>query len=276
MRKCGDCGYLLFGDGDTCNHCGSPVAAVEARVGATATGSSPDPAALAVPRVWQGPSFSPPAPVPPATSQPAPEIWRPIVTAAPPSSSVRTFPTGILLAVVGVLILGAVGFTFVGNRNSLPAGTRDFVTGNGVSFTAPDRSYTAQFPAAPEIQHAPVTVGSVTAQVTLATVSTDSYELGSASFDVGIAIPPDVVDSLLDGALQGGLTRAGGELVAKDQITRGGLPAIDAKFKTPDGYSARFLVVMKNSRIYVLFAHAKSGTDKLFDAFDKSFVPTGV
>jgi hypothetical protein len=244
-------------------------------VGATATGSSPEPAALAVPRVWQGPSFSPPAPVPPATSQPAPEIWRPIVSAAPTSPSVRTFPTGIVLALVGLLILGAAGFTFISNRNSLPAGTGDFVAGNGVSFTAPDRSYTALFPAAPKVEHAPVTVGGVTTQVALASVSSDSYEMGSASFDLRIPVPVEVVDSILVGALNGGVARAGGDLVAKEQITRGGLPAIDAKFKAPDGYSARVLVVLKHSRIYVLFVHAKSGTDKLFDAFDKSFVPTG-
>jgi hypothetical protein len=78
---------------------------------------------------------------------------------------------------------------------------------------------------------------------------------------------------VLDGALNGGLTSANGKLVSKQRIDRGGLPANDATFKAPDGYSARVLVMLAGSRLYVLFVHAKSGTDKLFRALDASFVP---
>ena len=42
-----------------------------------------------------------------------------------------------------------------------------------------------------------------------------------------------------------------------------------AKFKAPDGYTAHVLVMLSGSRLYMLFVHAKNGTDKLFKALDR-------
>jgi hypothetical protein len=289
MRKCGDCGYLLFGDGETCNHCGSAVPMVESQLRApvgAGRAANENAAPVVPPRaswppappapVTRGPSFSAPSPVVPGPdAQPVGEIWRP-VTVVPPPPTARTFPAALVLALVGLVVIGALGFTFVRSRNALPAGTSDFVAGNGVSFTAPDRSYTAQFPAEPTITHTEVPMGNTTTRLSLASVETKSYEIGSTSLDIGVAIPKGSAEQVLEQALASGVSRVDGDVVSKKQITRAGLQAIDAKFKAPDGYSAHVLVMVKGSRIYVLYVHAKSGTDRLFDAFDKSFVPTGL
>ncbi len=155
----------------------------------------------------------------------------------------------------------------------MPAGTSEFAAGKGIDYTSPDRSYTARFPKAPVESQQPVTVGSVTATVTAAIVSTDDYELGTGTILMPVAIPSDRIDGVLEGSLNGGISNANGELVSKERIERGGLPAITAKFKAPDGYSAHVLVMLSGSRLYMVFVHAKNGTDKLFKALDASFVP---
>jgi hypothetical protein len=290
MRKCGVCGYLLFGDGEACNHCGttlSVTAPVGAGRAASDNGTAPElppraswpPAPLAPTpgaRAPQDPSMLPPVPMPPGpNAQPVPEVWRP-VTFTPAPSATRKFPAGLVLAIVAFVIIGGLGFSYVRGRNALPGGTSDFVAGNGVSFTAPDRSYTAQFPEEPTVTHSEVPIGNSQAQLSLASVETKSYEMGSTSFDFGLAVPKSRVQRVLEQAIGSGITHVNGDAVSMEKIQRGGLSALDATFKAPDGYSARVLVMLKGSRIYLLYVHAKSGTDKLFEAFDKSFVPTGL
>jgi hypothetical protein len=289
MRKCGVCGYLLFGDGEACNHCGTTLP-VAAPVGAGRAGSAngtpepppraswppappvPTPEGVAPP----GRSMLPPVPMPPEPfAQPVPEVWRP-VTFTPAPSAARKVPAGLVLAIVAFVIIGGLGFSYVRGRNALPGGTSDFVAGNGVSFTAPDRSYTAQFPEEPMVTHSEVPIGNSQAQLSLASVETESYEMGSTSFDFGLAVPQSRVQRVLEQAMSSGITHVNGDAVSMEKIQRGGLSALDATFKAPDGYSARVLVMLKGSRIYLLYVHAKSGTDKLFEALDKSFVPTGL
>jgi hypothetical protein len=200
-------------------------------------------------------------------------VWRP---PSPPvvTAPARSAPTA-RLAIVALLllVLGGAGYRFATKGDALPKGTSDYVAGHGVDYTAPDGSYSARFPVEPEVTQEPVTIGSVTATVNAAIATTGDYEIGVASIQLPVTVPPDRVDEVLDGALNGGLTSANGKLVSKQRIERGGLPANDAKFKAPDGYSARVLVMLAGSRLYVLFVHAKGGTDKLFRALDASFVP---
>ena len=50
---------------------------------------------------------------------------------------------------------------------------------------------------------------------------------------------------------------------------------MEATFKAPDGYGARMLVLSFDAKMYVLFVHAKTGVDRLYNALDKSFTVTG-
>src|SRR4051794_3955902 len=74
MRKCASCDYLLFGDGDHCNHCGAELPRVTAAAPApaqttTATAPAPSPAPTepVIGSSWRDrlPSAPPPLPPPP-------------------------------------------------------------------------------------------------------------------------------------------------------------------------------------------------------------------
>jgi hypothetical protein len=298
LRKCAACEYLLFGDGETCNHCGAELPRVSAAATsasaapvATATAPSPTPASSPTEPVvsssWRDrlPSTPPPVGGPPASrfagpppagtpmTPPTQELWRP---PAPPvvTTTKRSAPVARLALIVIVgLVLGGFGYRFVNRPGALPSGTSDWVAGKGVDYTAPDRSYKVRLPIQPQESQQPVSVGSVTASVSAAIASTSDYELGAGTIVVPVTIPPDRVDSVLEGALNGGVSNVNGDLVSKERIERGGLPAMKAKFKAPDGYSARVLVMLSGSRLYMLFVHAKTGTDKLFETLDASFTP---
>lgn len=53
-------------------------------------------------------------------------------------------------------------------------------------------------------------------------------------------------------------------------VMRGGLPAVDAHIKGPDGYGARVEVIIWDNKLYLFGVHAKSGLDRLFAAMDSS------
>jgi hypothetical protein len=175
------------------------------------------------------------------------------------------------LGVVAAVFAGGLVRGFFGN--GLPSGTSAFVGGHGVEYTAPDNSYLAHFPKQPVEDQEPVTVGSVTANVTSALVQTDDYEIGTASMQLPIAVPAEQIDGVLDGAMNGGIVQIDGKLQTKNRVTRGGYTAVEATFKASDGYSAHGLVMIHGTRMYMEFVHAKTGTDRLFKALDASFVP---
>jgi hypothetical protein len=285
MRKCDACGYLLLGDGDSCNHCGAPLpgvtVAAPAVPGASAApppaptwpASAPPAAAPPQPSRGAAPAWTPRlAPPPPPPSGPPREVWQtePVITTAPPSKKRHR---GKIALVLVVAVLGAFIAYGAYARNQPPPGTADFVGGHGVDFTAADGSYTAQFPKDPLVETNPVTIQGAQLVFTSASVQTDDYEMMTASMALPASIPADKVDQALEEGLQASVSGAKGDLQSKHRITRGGLPAIDATFKAKDGYSAREMILLAGGHIDLLFVHAKTGVDKLFHALDKSFVP---
>jgi hypothetical protein len=272
MRKCTSCEYLLFGDGDTCNHCG----AVMPRVMAAAAAA---PVLEALPgSAWRNslPSTPPPPLAPPPgasmTTTAEADFWRPpVTTATAPARKSR----GTALMLIVLLVLGAGAYTFyTTQRDKVPAGTSDYVAGKGVEFVASDGSYSVRLPDEPQVMQQPLTVQNATVTLNAALVSTDEYELGAASVKLPTTVPAAQTENVLEGSLEGGISNVDGALVSKKHIERGGVPGIDAKFKAPDGYSAHIVVLVDGSRLYMLFSHAKTGTDRLFKALDESFIPT--
>lgn len=275
MRKCPSCGYLLFAETDTCGHCGAPVAAkVTAAVsGVTAaTGAGLPDASL-----WT-PSSMPPPPAPtppprPTTRTPAADgrQWIPAPEpVAPKRSALPRAVVAIIASLVLTCAVGAGALAFL-RSDSLPAGTAAFVAGHGVEYTAPDGSFSARFPRQPVAEAKPISVSGVSLTLNYASDTTSDYEMGAASMVLPVAVPASEIDRTLQDALNSGLAGADGKLTRSERTTRGGLPAIYGDFSAPDGYSARMLVALDKNKVFVLFAHAKSGTPKLFDALDKSF-----
>jgi hypothetical protein len=279
MRKCGSCGYLLLGDGDSCSHCGAPVAQLAGAVPAAAP-SAPTPP----------PRFAPPPPLPRATvpgladapSAPLPQFlspgreWQPLGPSTPPRRAKRSKARIVMLAVVLALGLSIYGAVLHPGSNALPSGTSAFAKGDGVDYQSPDGSYMAQFPKTPVQSHDVEQLQGFTTTVNTASVETDDYEMATGS----IALPakPTSAQSseLLHDALNAGISKAGGTNPQETPLTRGGLPALQATFKAPDGYNAKGLVMLDGKWLFVFLVHAKTGTDKLFDALDKSFVPTAL
>ena len=199
-------------------------------------------------------------------------MWQPPPMPAAPVSSTRR-PNRLVSLLLAILVSGAVGYWFTSHHDSLPGGTSAFASGHGITYTASDNSYTAQFPEPPTVDNAPKTVGNVTMSINSALVSKDDYEMGAASIELPVKVPSERVNELLADALDGGVNRIDGTIISKQRTTRGGFPALDARFKAPDGYTAHAIVFMNSRELYVLFVHAKTGTEKLFQALNKSFVP---
>jgi hypothetical protein len=196
------------------------------------------------------------------------------VTVAPPAKSSNA-RVALVFALVAFLALGGIGLYLRGKAaTAVPAGTSDFVAGRGVSYAPADNAFTVRLPADPEVTTQPVTVGSVSMMLQTALVETDDYELGAASMTLPVAVPDSRVDDTLESSLDNGVSSVDGDLVSKKRITRGGLPALDAIFKAKDGYSAHIMVILDTRYVYMLIVHSKSGTERLFNALNTSFVPT--
>ena len=293
MRKCASCGYLLFGEGDTCKHCGvtlplvsagalvtsgAPAASVPATAAAPAAVSplpstpfAPPPIALPPPAP---PALAPPAPLPPTSGRTAVarEYWTPSPPPAPTKPS-RSTPRA-LIAVISVASM-ALGWVAVGqflHKDSIPAGTSAFVAGHGVVYSSPDHTFDARFPSTPTVEQRVISVSSASATLNLAQVQTDDYEVVAASLVLPVAVPPGQVDTVLHDILTAGAASQGDKIVSEKHVTHYGATGIEVQAKVTDGYDARLMVLISGPRVYLLGVHAKTGTGRLYDALVSSLI----
>ncbi len=180
--------------------------------------------------------------------------------------------------VLMIAIALAVGLVFAGHAmrpgsNSLPAGTSAFVKGKGVAYHSADASYSVEFPKAPAQSRDSAQLGAYAVSINSATASTDDYELATSSIAMPDAPTGALATELLTDALAAGVTQVGGTESQPVSQTRGAFPALEESFKGPDGFQAKALVMIDGKWLFELFAHARTGTDGLFDALDKSFAP---
>ena len=273
MRKCQACGYLLLGDREHCNHCGAvlPEPALSAVI-APATVGAGAPLPAPVP-----PTLLPPPPPPPSAGRApvARDNWMPPAPSgapvAPKSTASKPLATRALIVVVSM----AVGWFAVGHflsHDSLPAGTSAYVAGHGVSFSSPDHTFDARFPSTPTVRRQVITVSTASATLNLAQVQTDDYEVVAASMLMPFSLPPSQVGTVLHDILDGGVVATDGKVVSEQHVVRDGVQGIEIRAKVPDGYAARIMVLSSGRRIYMLGVHAKSGTDRLYDALVESLV----
>jgi hypothetical protein len=287
MRKCGECGYLILGELDRCNHCGAALAAPAGAASVTppAAATTPVSTSAAPPRfaapppspAWSNAPAAPATPATPPTTMPgmyAPTQWAPapnpvIQTQSRSGASPRA---AIAVMMVVLLACGGIGYTFLAHRNALPSGTSSFVAGKGVVYSPADHAYTAQFPAQPKVDSQSNTVGGVNLTMHMALDANDDYEIGVGEMPLPGGISRAQSDELLSGALTGGATAAHLTLANQQKIAVDGSPAIDAHAKDDAGYPVRILVIATQRHLYFLVVHAKQGTDRLFDALRASFI----
>jgi hypothetical protein len=290
MRKCETCGYLLFGEGETCKHCGGtlPLVSVAALVtsGAAASVAAPPMTAppMAPPPVAPPPLASPAmGPLPVATLAPplppsvgrapvAREYWTPSAPPEPAKPS-RSTPR-VLIALISVASM-ALGWVAVGqllHKDSIPAGTSAFVAGHGVVYSSPDHTFDARFPSTPTVDQKVIAVSSASATLNLAQVQTDDYEVVAASLVLPVAVPPGQVDSVLHEILRAGAASQGDTIVSESHVTKYGVPGLEVRAKVSDGYDARLMVLISGPRVYLLGVHAKTGTGRLYDALVASLI----
>jgi hypothetical protein len=257
MRKCPDCGYLVFGDGDACKHCGAPLPA-------------PVAAAVGVPPVL--PPFTrdgAPASPPPVTR----EYWTPPDPVAPPPAASNKSPRA-LVAIICVVAM-ALGWVTIGNllnKDSLPSGTSDFVSGHGVAYSSPDHTFDARFPKAPTVERRPLSTPTASVTINLAQVQTDDYELVAASMVLPVSVPSAQVDTVLHDILRAGAESQGATISSEEKVTHYGATGIEVHAQVRDGYPARLMVLISRNHVYLLGAHAKHGTERLYDALVSSLV----
>jgi hypothetical protein len=280
MRKCPACGYLLFGEGDACKHCGAAVPhMVAAVVGASATPAAPPP---------PPPTAAPPPPValplvPAPAAPPSPgraavardDFWTPPLSFDPPAATkpTRTSPRVMLALVCLVsMALGWIAFDHTMGGDPLPAGTSAFVSGQGVSYSSPDHTFDAQFPTAPTTEQRLISVSSASATLDLAQVQTDDYEIVAASMVLPGTVPADRVAAVLHDILHEGATAQGDKIESETQITSDGAPGIEVRASVSDGYEARFRVLISGTHVYLLGVHSKHATARLYDALVNSLV----
>jgi hypothetical protein len=273
MRKCPDCGYLVFGDGAACKHCGEPLppGAFQANPAPALVASGAPPAPLmSVPPVPPpdargGTPVAPPVPAMEQTYWNAPA---PII--APPA---RKSPRSLVAVVcVIAMALGWVAVEHQMHSNSLPTGTSEFVAGRGVSYASPDHTFDARFPATPTVESRVIPLSTHSATIHMAQLQTNDYEIVAASMVLPVALPAGQVGPVLHDVLTKAATDQGDTITGQSDVTQQGVPGIDVHVKVHDGYSARFLVLMSGSRIYLLGVHAKRGTDRLYNALVSSLI----
>jgi hypothetical protein len=266
MRKCRSCGSLILGDATECVRCGSPLVAVTA----PAPASAPAPVRAA----WLPP---PPPPSVPGSAIPASgqfalrEAWRPVAIAAPPARPVRATKLGVAVLAIVVGVGAFLGVTHF-RADPLPAGTGEFASGGGETFTSADGSFQVLLPQAPEVEQRTEAVDNVTATIYAAAVSTNDYVMGAVSIEFPSSVQPDRVNDLLNAALTGGVSGIKGKLVRKSLLTRDTLPAIEGRFDAPDGYRADVLIMASGPRLIMLLVHSKTGTDRLYKALADSLI----
>ena len=80
------------------------------------------------------------------------------------------------------------------------------------------------------------------------------------------------IDAALHDILNNSATAEGEKITSEQPITKDGVRGIEVRAKVSDGYDARFMVLVSGSHVYLLGAHAKHGTQQLFDALVASLV----
>lgn len=282
MRKCRSCGSLLLGEANACPRCGAELAVVTA--GAAVAGKPP-------PAPWPP---APPAPPPPAPVAPAPpswgpppswepppssdsgppalrESWQPVAVTAPTTRPPRSTKRGIIALVVAIAL--AVGAGVMHFRSDpLPAGTSEFASGGGVTYTSPDGTFEVQLPKPPDLDHESLNVKGMTATLYTAIASTDDYEIGGGSMVLPDSIAPAQTNDALDAMLTAAVKGAKGTSIRKVLTLHGSMPAIEGRFKDSRGFGAHMLVVLDGPDLIVLLVHAKSGVDRLYKALDASLI----
>jgi hypothetical protein len=268
MRKCVSCGYLVLGDADACKHCGAILpAVVTAPLAAPVLVPVGAPAAPAVPPV--PPPFTRPPVGAPVDALPPPPLGDDYWSAAPPvpvgpAPRRRSRSRALLGLVVVSMLLGWVAYGHL--RNSLPPGTSDFVAGHGVAYSSPDHTFDAQFPSAPTLQHQVIPVASTAVTINLAQSQTDDYEVVAASMVLPVAVPAGQVQTIVHEVLNEATASQGATIESEAPVDRNGATGVEVRAKVRDGYAARFIVLVSGNRVYLLGAHAKRGTDRLYDA----------
>ena len=203
----------------------------------------------------------------------APTAWAPAPTPFNTTVTRRRSPALriVIAVIVGIVLVGG-GATFLQDKNALPSGTSDFAKGNGIAYSAPDHSYTAQFPSSPEESSQVIPVGATSLTMYMALNSTDNYELGVAEAALPVAIPQGQSTDALDAGIENAANGMHGSIESKVPTTVDGFPAEDARAKAGDGYPVRMLAIMTPRHVYILMVHSKTGADRLLDALKASFV----
>jgi hypothetical protein len=278
MRKCDSCGSLLLGDVDTCARCGAALTTPPASAAWPPAPGPAGPAPTAPPTPGMGrlsiPSPIPPPPPPTDSADAAAEFqqsWQPVMVGAPVSAK-RSTPWGQVVVGVAVALVVALAVLHLNSGNNLPAGTSDFVSGGGVTYTSPDGSFQMQSPTPPIVASRPMTIGSVQTTAYISTATTDDYAIIGGSAVVPVNVPRDRINDALNAMANAGSTSLKATISHQSLTTHGVLPAIEESLNTPDGFKAKLLVVISGSAIIVLIVAAKSGVDRLFKALDDSLI----
>src|SRR3954454_20063646 len=182
MRKCGSCGYLLLGNGDSCAQCGAPLPVVHAGIAAAAARAATPVTTVA------SPSQYPPAPNQPPLAASAPaaalpsfrEDWQPVAVSEPVAHPPRWTRLGLIALAVAIAMLGGAGVMHF-RSDPLPAGTSDFASGGGITYTSPDGTFQVQLPKEPELGQQRLNVNGMTSMLYTATANTNDYEIGGGS-----------------------------------------------------------------------------------------------
>jgi hypothetical protein len=264
MRKCPQCGYLAFGDSETCKHCGAVLPL------ATAAPPFPTPALMAVPPV------PPPMPraIPPGAAAPPPptpqDYWTPPAPMTAPAPA-RSAPRA-LLAIIVVVSMAVGWVAYDHRRNALPPGTSAFVAGHGVTYSPPDHTFDIQLPETPTVGQRIIPVSTSTARITLAQAQTDDYEIVAASMVLPGPVPAGQVTAVLREVLNASAGANGDKFTTQNDVMHQGVSGIEVRAEVHDGYAARFIVLISGAHIYMLGVHAKQGTDRLYNALLASLI----
>jgi hypothetical protein len=196
--------------------------------------------------------------------------WQQATVTSPVKTNVIHKPWARVALAVAIVLVVAAGVMHL-RSNPLPAGTSDFVAGQGVTYTSPDGAFQVKLPQQPQVDHRMLNVNGVNAPLYIGVVQSNSYVIGVASVVSPVPFDHSHVNDALDEMATQGVKSAHGTGVRKVMTMHGAKPAMDARFKT-NGHVGHMLVIATDSSIVLLFVYAKTGTDRLFKALDESLL----
>jgi len=231
--RCGNCSFLNFASASACKRCKAEFEIAPAAVGSSTFGGYT--AAVSQPNYQPMPQWSQPPyqqAYQPAYQPPPPYFSTPI--APLPRASKNGATNAMLWTLLGIAFVIALGIGILWKFGKTAP-----VNYAWQEHSSQDMSYTVQMPARPveSVQDLHTPTGPLPMHVSMVSMGPqEAYMAAYIDYPENFKnLSNDSNDTLLEGAVQGGLSNSHATLVSKKRIAIDGYPGVEIEMMIPDG-----------------------------------------